>query len=66
MAKVKNINVSFSFKRNMDNYQSMYSSASIDIELDEGDKVNEEYNKAWEIVKAQVKEQLFSKKDGEV
>ena len=62
MAKVKGLNVSFSYKRNMDNYESMYGQANIEVELDDTDKVEEEYEKAWEIVREQVKEQLFQNK----
>ena len=66
MAKVKSITVGFKYTRNMGNYESMVANASAEVELEEGDKVDKVYSDAWEMVKEEVRTQLFGKAEDNV
>jgi len=65
MAKVKEISVSFSYKRQTVQFESMFGQADVTLVLEENDKADDVYKQAWSMVKEQVRNQLFTSKEEE-
>ncbi len=55
--KVREIHASFSFTKNLGNYQSLRVEASATSELEPGENVEEAFEEAFELVKAQVRKE---------
>lgn len=62
--KISEVSASFAFTKNMGNYQSMKSEATITAQLEPGEKAEEVFAKIFETAKAQVKTQLETGKGG--
>lgn len=63
--KVKEINVSIKFTKNLGNYQSFTAEAGAIAVVEDGEMVHDVYNNMWAVVKEQVSSQIKSlKTDG--
>jgi len=58
MSKAKEITVSIRQVKNLGNYQSLTAEASATVQIEDGDNVYAVYDEAWNVVKAEVGEQL--------
>ena len=56
--KINEISVTFKFVKNLGNYQSMAAESSVVVCLEPNENVDMAYEKAWEIVKGQVRASL--------
>jgi hypothetical protein len=59
MPKVKEITVTSKRTVGLPGYSSISKDASITVTIEDGDKIEEVYKKAWEYVNEQVKKQLI-------
>lgn len=58
MAKVKSIYVECTFTKSLPNYENIKPTAGVTIELEEGDKVQDVYSKAWDMVGQEIMGQV--------
>lgn len=63
--RIKEVRVSSKFVKNLGNYQSLATEAGATIEVDPGENPEEVFAKGWEMVKAQITEQVKSLKKKE-
>ncbi|OUM85671.1 MAG: hypothetical protein BAA01_09380 [Bacillus thermozeamaize] len=62
--QTKEISVGFMYTKNLGNYQSLKVDAGVVMTVEDGDDIEEVYQKAWETVKKQVKRGLESANGG--
>ncbi|WP_426455407.1 hypothetical protein ACP26L_36025 (plasmid) [Paenibacillus sp. S-38] len=58
MAKVKEIHVECTYLKSLPNYENVKVGASATLIIEEGDKINQIYDKAWDMVGAEIASQL--------
>jgi transcription elongation factor Elf1 len=58
MAKVKSIKVEVNFTRNLGNYESLKLGAAAELEIEEGDNLNDIYSKAYDMCSNEISTQL--------
>ena len=58
MARAKELTVTASFTRNLGNYNSCRFEAGVTMSLDNDDKIEDVYAKAWDIVGEEVSKQV--------
>jgi hypothetical protein len=61
--RVKEVSVTFSFTKNLGNYQSLKIEAGAVVELGPGDKPEKVYAETFEMAKRQVDEQIAMEKN---
>lgn len=62
--KVKEINVGFTFTKNLGNYESLKVDAGVVITVENGEDPEVVYEKAWESAKKQIKRGLETARGG--